>query len=178
MEENIVIDGRKELSKVKSNHASLELGTPSCINNMCEEATHIFGRVLMNTSKLIGVENTVPGCLKLVPGIITPPLGVRVLMCFLEWNLCKVDLANVMWGSPVFAMKFLDKVVGFNLISIHPGVLLIPKSFPGDQVLEFATEDATVHDFFNFPVFFAINDIWLGNFSVFSAWDRIVWHRE
>jgi hypothetical protein len=57
----------KKLSKVKGGHASLEFGTPSCPDDMSEEATSILGGVLTNTSKLVGVEDSVFGCFKLQP---------------------------------------------------------------------------------------------------------------
>jgi hypothetical protein len=62
-----VIDGREKLSEVKSNHASLELGTPSCPDNMSEEATSILGGVLTSTLELVGVEDSVFSCFKLQP---------------------------------------------------------------------------------------------------------------
>lgn len=96
----------------------------------------------------------------------------------LEWNVCEVDLVNATWGSWVSAVEFLDKVVDCNVVCIRPGVLLIPKSFPGNQVLEFATEDVTVHDLFNLSVFFTVDNVWLGNYGVLSAGDRIAWRRE
>jgi hypothetical protein len=53
-EKDIMIDGRKKLSKVKGDHTSFELGTPSCMDNMSEEATSILGGVLTNAPNLLG----------------------------------------------------------------------------------------------------------------------------
>jgi hypothetical protein len=62
-----MVDGREELSKVKSDHTSFELGMPSCPDNVSTEAPSIFGGVLTNTFKLVGMEDSMFGCFKLQP---------------------------------------------------------------------------------------------------------------
>jgi hypothetical protein len=47
-EEDIVIDGREELSEVKSDHASLEASPPSCADDVGEKAARILSGVLTN----------------------------------------------------------------------------------------------------------------------------------
>ena len=106
---------------------------------------------------------------------ITPLLGAHVLMRPLESNFGEVNLADATWSPRVFAMEFPDKAIGINVLDVCPGVLFISESSPRDEVLEFAAEDAAVHDFFNLPVFFAIDDVGFGNFSAAATGDRIAW---
>ena len=104
---------------------------------------------------------------------ITPPLGTRVLMRLLESDFGEVDLANMTWGPGVFAMKFPDKVGGVDIVGIRPGVFFVSETAPRHKVLEFAAEDVAVHDFFDFPVFFAIDNVGFGNFGAAATGDQI-----
>ena len=85
-------------------------------------------------------------------------------MRLLEREFCKVDLANTTWGPRMFVGEFVDKVVSIDVVGICPSVFFIPKPFPGDKVLELATEESAVQGFFNFPTFFTIDN--------FRFWDR------
>jgi hypothetical protein len=62
-----MIDGRQKLSKVKGDHASFELSTPSCSDNVSEKAPSIFSGVLTNSPKLVGMEYSMFSCFKLQP---------------------------------------------------------------------------------------------------------------
>jgi hypothetical protein len=75
-----MIDGREKLSKVKGNHTNLELGMPSCLDDVSEEATSILGEVLTNTLELVGMEDSMFGCFKL------QPIGEHSLKCFALQN--------------------------------------------------------------------------------------------
>jgi hypothetical protein len=63
-----MVHGRKELSEVKGDNASLEFGTPSSPDNVGKEATSIFSGVLTNPSELVGMEDTVLGSFELHSG--------------------------------------------------------------------------------------------------------------
>jgi hypothetical protein len=44
-----------------------EFCMPSCLDDMSEKAASVFGGVLTNPSKLVGMEHSIFGCLKLQP---------------------------------------------------------------------------------------------------------------
>ena len=72
-------------------------------------------------------------------------------------------------------MKFPDKVGGVDVVGICPGVFFVSETAPRHKVLEFAAEDAAVHDFFDFPVFFAVDDVGFGHFSAAATGDWVAW---
>jgi hypothetical protein len=64
-QDQFMIDWREELSEVKGDHARLEAHLPSGSDDMRQEAPSILSRVLTNTTKLVGMENTMFRSLKL-----------------------------------------------------------------------------------------------------------------
>jgi len=60
-----VIKGREELCNVKGNNTSLEALGPARANQVSEKEASIFSRPLSNTTKLVGMENTVLDSVKL-----------------------------------------------------------------------------------------------------------------
>jgi hypothetical protein len=59
--------GWEELSHIKCNHASFKFCAPSCLDDMSKKAASTFGGVLTNPSKLVGMKDSMLGCLKLQP---------------------------------------------------------------------------------------------------------------
>jgi len=60
-----VIKGREELCNVKGNNTSLEALGPARANQVSEKETSIFSRPLSNTTKLVGMKDTVLDSIKL-----------------------------------------------------------------------------------------------------------------
>jgi len=60
-----VIEGREELCNVKGHHTSLEVLGPTRANQVSEKETSIFSRPLSNTTKLVGMEDTMLDSIKL-----------------------------------------------------------------------------------------------------------------
>jgi len=60
-----VIEGRKELCDVKGDHTSLEALGLARANQVSEKETSIFSRPLSDTTKLVGMEDTVLNSIKL-----------------------------------------------------------------------------------------------------------------
>jgi len=64
-----VIEEREELCNVKGHHTSLEALGPARVNQVSEKETSIFSRPLRDTTKLVGMEDTVLDSIKLeLPG--------------------------------------------------------------------------------------------------------------
>lgn len=85
----------EELSEVEGYHTSFEIYPPSGADNMGEETTSIFGRVLTNASKLVGVEDTMLSSFELHPG------GEHLLrefaQCVQENNWVRILESVVRW---------------------------------------------------------------------------------
>jgi len=60
-----VIEGREELRNVKGDNTSLEALGPARANQVGEKETSIFSRPLRDTSKLVGMQDTVLDSIKL-----------------------------------------------------------------------------------------------------------------
>jgi len=60
-----VIEGRKELCNVKGHLTSLEALGPARANQVSEKETSIFSRPLSDTTKLVGMEDTMLDSIKL-----------------------------------------------------------------------------------------------------------------
>jgi len=60
-----VVEGREELCNVKGNNTSLEALGPARANQVSEKETSIFSRPLRDTTKLVGMEDTVLDSIKL-----------------------------------------------------------------------------------------------------------------
>jgi len=60
-----VIEGREELCNVKGNHTSLETLGPARVNQVSKKETSIFSRPLRDTTKLVGMKDTVLNSIKL-----------------------------------------------------------------------------------------------------------------
>jgi hypothetical protein len=57
-QDQFMIDWREELSEIECDHARLEARMPSGLDDVRQETPSIFGRVLTNTTKLVGMEDT------------------------------------------------------------------------------------------------------------------------
>jgi len=60
-----VIEGREELCNVKDNHTSLEALGPARANQVSKKETSIFSGPLSDTTKLVGMKDTVLDSIKL-----------------------------------------------------------------------------------------------------------------
>ena len=60
-----VIEGKEELCNVKGNDTSLEALGPARANQVGEKETSIFSRPLRDTTKLVGIKDTVLDSIKL-----------------------------------------------------------------------------------------------------------------
>jgi len=60
-----VIEEREELCNVKGHHTSLEVLGPATANQVSKKKTSIFNRPLSDTTKLVGIKNTVFNSVKL-----------------------------------------------------------------------------------------------------------------
>ena len=60
-----MIEGREELCNVKGNDTSLEAFGPARVNQVSKEETSIFSRPLRDTTKLVGMKDTVLDSIKL-----------------------------------------------------------------------------------------------------------------
>jgi hypothetical protein len=66
-EKDIMVDGGEELTQVKGDHTSFEFCMPSCLDDVGKKAASIFGGVLTNPSKLVGMKDSMFSRLKLQP---------------------------------------------------------------------------------------------------------------
>ena len=62
-----MIEGREELCNVKGDDTSLEALGPARANQVGEKETSIFSRPLRDTTKLVGMKDTVLDSIKLEP---------------------------------------------------------------------------------------------------------------
>jgi len=60
-----VVEGREELCNVKGNHTSLKAFSPTRANQASKKESSIFSRPLRDTTKLVGMKNTVLDSIKL-----------------------------------------------------------------------------------------------------------------
>jgi hypothetical protein len=62
-----MINRGEKLSQVKCNHTSFEFCMPPCSDHVSKKAPSIFGGVLTNPSKLVGMEDSMFSCFELQP---------------------------------------------------------------------------------------------------------------
>lgn len=90
---------------------------------------------------------------------ITPLLGPSDLASGTESDLPESYGADVSGSARIAVIKLGDELKGLYIVSISPRIFFVPVTLPRDQELQFSSKHATVEDFFDFVVFFAIDDV-------------------
>jgi len=111
-----VIEGREELCNVKGNHTSLEALGPARANEVGEKETSIFSRPLRDTTKLVGMKDTVLDSVKLeLPGnhLLNELAKMLSMLVPLAPRLLLLVLVSLQTHSTLFLMPALGLVNAF-----------------------------------------------------------------